>query len=129
MGLRAGWQSQGKRMHAELRRAYDREMQAATKLYDGGNLEKAFFHLERAHILGQSFAFSHARTHWWMLKIGWKRRDLTEITGQIVRILGAVLFSRVWVPVGNTGGAHVPPFTSMPIPEEFQSLLKRRGRS
>jgi hypothetical protein len=116
-------------MHTELRRAYDGEMQAASESYTGNNLEKAFFHLERAHILGQSFTFSHARIHWWMLKIGWKRRDFTEIVGQMIRILGAVTFSRIWVPVGNTGGAHVPPFTSMPIPEEFQSLLKRRGRS
>ena len=38
-------------MHIELRQAYDMEMQVATKLYDGGNLEKAFFHFERAHIL------------------------------------------------------------------------------
>ena len=135
ISLRSAWDygrddmARDKSMHEELRQAYDREMQSATECYDGGNLEKAFFHLERAHILGQSFAFPHARTHWWMLKVGWKRRDFTEVTGQVVRILGAVLFSRVWVPVGNTGGAHVPPFTSMPIPEEFQSLLKRRERN
>ena len=116
-------------MHAELRQAYDREMHAATEYYDGNNLEKAFSHLERAHILGQSFTFPHARAHWWMLKVGWKRQDPTEITGQVARILGALIFSRIWVPVGNTGGTHVPPFTSMPIPEEFQALLKRRGRS
>ena len=116
-------------MHAELRQAYDREMQAATESYGVGNLEQAFSHFERAHILGQSLTFPHARAHWWMLKVGWERRDLTEITGQVVRILGALTFSRIWVPEGNTGGAHVPPFTSMPIPEEFQSLLgKREGR-
>ena len=126
---RRNGRTRGTRMHIELRQAYDREMQVAIKLYDDGNLEKAFFHFERAHILGQSFTFPHARTHWWMLKVGWKRRDLTEITGQVVRILGAVIFSRVWVPVGITGGAYVHPFTSMPIPEEFQPLLKRRGRS
>ena len=116
-------------MHAELRQAYDREMNAATEYCDGNNLEKAFSHLERAHILGQSFTFPHARAHWWMLKVGWKRQAPTEITGQVARILGALIFSRIWVPVGNTGGAHMPPFTSMPIPEEFKALLKRRGRS
>jgi hypothetical protein len=116
-------------MHAELRQAYDREMQAATESYDDGNLDQAFSHFERAHILGQSFTLPHARAHWWMLKVGWERRDLTEITGQVVRILGALAFSRIWVPGGNTGGAHVPPFTSMPIPEEFQSLLGKRERS
>src|SRR4029079_276339 len=119
----------GKGMHAELRQAYVREMQAAVESYDRGNLEKAFSHLERGHILGQSYTFPHARAHWWMLKVGWERRDLTEITGQVVRILGALAFSRICVPAGNTGGAHVPPFTSMPIPEEFQSLLGKRERS
>ena len=113
-------------MHAELRQAYEKEMHAAAEHYYGGNLDKAFHYLERAHILGQSFAFAHARTHWWMLKVGWKRRDSIEIRGQVARMIGALLFSRIWVPLGNTGGAHVDPFRSMPIPEEFQSLLKRR---
>lgn len=116
----------GSKMHAERRQAYDREMHAAVEYYCGNNLDKAFYHLERAHILGQSFAFAHANAHRWMLKVGWKRRDLTEVRGQIVRIIGALLFSRIWVPVGNTGGAHVHSFKSMPIPEEFRALLKGR---
>ena len=110
-------------MHPALRQAYDREMTAAANRYSGHDLELAFFHLECAHILGQAFTLPHARAHWWMLKVGWRRRDLIEITGQIARIVGASLFTWVWVPVGNTGGAHVPPFKSMPIPEEFQELL------
>ena len=113
-------------MHAERRKAYDKEMYAAAAYYFGNNLDKAFYHLERAHILGQSFAFAHANAHWWMLKVGWKRRDSIEVRGQVVRIIGALLFSRIWVPVGNTGGAYVPPFRPMPIPEEFQALMKRR---
>jgi hypothetical protein len=115
-------------MHRELRQAYDREMTAAAEHYHGNNLEKAFYHLERAHILGQSFTVPHARAHWGMLKVGWKRRDPIEITGQVARILGALIFSRIWVPVGNTGGAHVPPFASMPIPEDLKVLLNRRER-
>lgn len=115
------------KMHEKQRQVYDREIHAATEHYHGNNLDKAFYHLERAHILGQSFAFSHAKAHWWMLKVGWKRRDSIEIRGQISRIIGAFLFSRIWVPMGNTGGAYVHPFKSMPIPEEFQTLLKRRG--
>ncbi len=113
-------------MQAELRHAYDREMHAAAEHYSSNNLDKAFYHLERAHILGQSFAFAHANAHWWMLKVGWKRRDPIEISGQVARIIGALLFSRIWVPLGNTGGAYVHPFRSMPIPEEFRALLKRR---
>ena len=116
-------------MNAALQHAYDREIQAAIDGYGDDNLEKAFFHLERAHILGQSFTLPHTKAHWWMLKVGLKRRDFTEITGQVARIFGALCFTRIWVPIGNTGGARVPPFTSMPIPEEFRPLLQKRGRS
>jgi hypothetical protein len=115
-------------MDSALRQAYEREITAAAERYFDRDLEQAFFHLERAHILGQSFTLPHARAHMWMLKVGWRRRDLIEITGQVARIVGATLFTWVWVPVGNTGGAHVPPFKSMPIPEEFRELLKQVGR-
>jgi hypothetical protein len=113
-------------MHEERRQVYEKEMHAAAEHYSGNNLDKAFHHLERAHVLGQSFAFAHARAHWWMLKVGWKCRDPIEIRGQVARIIGALLFSKIWVPVGNPGGAYVHPFSSMPIPEEFRALLKRR---
>ncbi|HKO29545.1 MAG TPA: DUF3703 domain-containing protein [Nitrospiraceae bacterium] len=116
-------------MHAEQRQAYDSEMNAGTEHYYDNRPDKAFYHLERAHILGQSFTFAHAKAHWWMLKVGWKRRDPIEIRGQVARIIGALIFSRIWVPLGNTGGAHVSPFTSMPIPEEFQALLTKRRHS
>jgi hypothetical protein len=115
-------------MHTMLRQAYKAEMTVAVNHYDAGNLQLAFSHLERAHILGQSFPIEHARAHWWMLKVGWRNRDIVEIIGQIPRILGALLFSRLWVPIGNTGGARVPPFQSMPIPEELQILLNKYGR-
>jgi hypothetical protein len=115
-------------MHLLLRQAYEIEMTTAASWYDAGDLQPAFSHLERAHILGQAFPIAHARTHWWMLKVGWKRRDVMEITGQLPRILGALLFSRVWVPIGNTGGARVPPFKSMPIPEDLQIILEKYGR-
>jgi hypothetical protein len=102
-------------------------MATAAKLYHAGNLPLAFSHLERAHILGQSFSIAHARTHWWMLRVGLQNRDVVEILGQIPRILGALLFSRIWVPIGNTGGARVPPFTPMPISHELQVLLDHYG--
>ncbi|MDK2745254.1 MAG: DUF3703 domain-containing protein [Nitrospira sp. BO4] len=115
-------------MHPVLQQAYEKEMTEAVTQYHTGDLQLAFFKLERAHILGQSFPVEHARAHWWMLKVGWRRRDFVEITGQIPRILGALLFSRIWVPIGNPGGARVPPFQSMPVPEDLQSILKQYGR-
>ncbi|MCA1957028.1 MAG: DUF3703 domain-containing protein [Nitrospira sp.] len=115
-------------MHPVLREAYERELAAAREDNAAGRLDQAFAHLERAHILGQSFTLPHARAHWEMLKVGWKRRDTVEITGQIVRIAGSLLFTWLWVPVGNTGGARVSPFKPMPIPEELQKLLKEYGQ-
>ncbi|MCP9438925.1 MAG: DUF3703 domain-containing protein [Nitrospira sp.] len=115
-------------MHPVLREAYERELVAAQEDCAAGRLDQAFAHLERAHILGQSFTLPHARAHWEMLKVGWKQRDAVEITGQIARIAGSLLFTWLWVPVGNTGGARVSPFKPMPIPEELQKLLREYGR-
>ncbi len=114
-------------MHPVLREAYERELAVAREDCAAGRLDQAFAHLERAHILGQSFTFPHARAHWEMLKVGWKRRDTVEITGQIVRIAGSLLFTWLWVPVGNPGGARVPPFQPMPIPQDLEELLRRYG--
>ena len=116
-------------MHPLLRQAYDDEMMVAANQYDAEDLTGAFSHLERAHILGQSFPIAHARTHWWMLKVGWKRKDVVEIFGQIPRIVGSLIFSRIWVPMGNTGRARVPAFKPMPIPQDLQTLLDQYGRS
>jgi hypothetical protein len=115
-------------MHPELQRAYDAEMTTAARLYDAGDLPLTFSHLERAHILGQSFSIAHARTHYWMLRVGLRNRDIVEILGQIPRILGALLFSKIWVPIGNTGGARVAPFKTMPIPHKLQVILDQHGR-
>lgn len=38
-----------------------------------------------------------------MLRIGMRRGDFREVRGQVLRML----FSRLWVSEGNTGGANV----------------------
>jgi hypothetical protein len=61
-----------------------------------------------------------------MLRVGWLRRDSREIVGQLLRVPGAVLGSLLGhLPVGNTGGANVPPFRSMPIPDDLAEILRR----
>ena len=55
--------------------------------------------------------------------IGWRRREAREIAGQLVRIVAAALFSRLWVPVGNTGGANVNAMRPMPVPLDLQAIL------
>jgi hypothetical protein len=58
-----------------------------------------------------------------MLQVGWLRKDMREIAGQCVRMVAALLFSKIWVPIGNTGGANVSALKPMPIPEDLRQLL------
>lgn len=89
-----------------------------------GDSAAAYVSLERAHILGQRLALPHARSHWLMLRLAWQNGDWREVAGQAPRLLAALLFSRIWVPLGNTGRARVSAFQPMPISEELQRLLR-----
>jgi hypothetical protein len=106
-----------------LRDAVQREMDSARSARMRGDSALAFNHLERAHILGQRLTLLHVSTHVAMLRLGWSRRDLREVVGQMPRILAAALFSRIWVPIGNTGGANVPAMRPMPIPADLHAIL------
>lgn len=110
-------------MRAVLRRAIDHELDTAAALEVDGAFDAAFAHIERAHILSQRFALTHARVHLRMLRVGWKRRDGREVVGQVSRFFAAIVFSRVWVPAGNTGGANVSALKAMPLPADLQALL------
>lgn len=113
-------------MSEKIKKFIDAEVGLAENLVAENDLEKAFSHLERAHVLGQSKTFEHARVHFLMLKIGWKRRDWREIFGQIFRVIGASTKTPFGIfPIGNTGGANVSPFKPMPIPNDLQAILKR----
>lgn len=104
----------------------DLEVEAAEKAMAKNDLDTAFYHLERAHILGQTITYEHVRTHVLMLRIGWKRKDWREIFGQFIRIVGASVATPLgMVPIGNTGGADVSPFKPMPISEDLQLILKQ----
>jgi hypothetical protein len=63
-----------------------------------------------------------------MLAVGWQRRDGREVFGQLTRIVAAALFSRLWVPVGNTGGANVSAVKPMPVPPDLQAILDQDRR-
>ena len=110
-------------MKAELRNAYHHEHASADAAIARGELDAAFAHLERAHILSQRFAFAHAWTHLRMLTVGWRRRDAREIVGQVFRSVAALTKSKLWVPLGNTGGANVHPFQPMPVPPDLHPYL------
>jgi len=114
-------------MSPTLRAAYQSERREAAALRRAGDLDAAFRHLERAHILGQQYVATHVGTHVAMLRIGVQRRDAREIVGQIVRIPAAVIASAFGVaPGGNTGGANVGFFTEREIPPDLKALLDPR---
>lgn len=112
-------------MPAGLKIHYLKELELYKVELDKGNLPLAWRHLERAHILGQPWPIEHSQVHWSMLKFGIRIKDTREIIGQVPRLLvGGVKSFVGTIPVGNTGGADVPPLRPMEIPEDLQAILK-----
>lgn len=58
-----------------------------------------------------------------MLRAGLATGDMREMIGQLPRIVAAVLFSRVWIPLGNTGRARVGALRPMPVPDDLRDLV------
>lgn len=114
-------------MRGALRTAYDSELNAAGAATTRGDAEAAFRHLERAHILSQRHTGQHVRVHWLMLRLGALGRDWREVLGQLSRIIAAAVFSRIWVPVGNTGRANVSAMKPMPVPDDLRGILTPEG--
>lgn len=112
---------------SRIDQAFAHEWDLARSARLAGAFDLAFHHLERAHILGQRRTWLHVKSHLGMLRVGWRRRDLPEMLGQVLRIIAAALFSRLWVPAGNTGGADVSPFRPMVVPPDLQALLDSEG--
>lgn len=110
-------------MNGALRTTCEAELNAAGAATARGNAEAAFHHLERAHILSQRHTWQHVRVHWLMLKLGASGRDWREVLGQLSRIIAAAVFSRIWVPIGNTGRANVSAMKPMPIPDDLRRIL------
>lgn len=117
-------------MHPALAAAFDAEVQNAARALASDHLVDAFAHLERAHVLGQWYVRPHLITHLGMLRIGWRRRDVREIVGQLIRIPAGIIGSALGrVPRGNTGGSRVSAFRQLPIPPDLRELLAHDSRS
>ena len=87
------------------------------------DFESAYYWLGRTHILAQRHPLLHAKSHVLMLFVGIRAQDPREVFGQIARVIAALLFSRLWVPRGNTGRARINAFQVMPLSPELESLL------
>lgn len=98
------------------------------KFYNQSDYEQAYQLFEDAHILGQRDIWAHTLSHWWMFRVAIKTKDWPEMVGQIPRIFASLLFSKIWVPVGNTGRASVSAVQPMPIPKHLQSFFSDEDR-
>ena len=110
----------------KIRPYVDAEIRAAEQRETAGDHTAAFSHLERAHVLGQASTSQHVRAHWRMLCWAWRQRDIREMLGQVLRIIGAATKTALGlVPEGNTGGANVSPFRRMPVPQDLADIIRR----
>jgi hypothetical protein len=115
-------------MPETLRPYYEEELRAYYLCLEKGQVLAAWQHLERAHILGQSYPKEHTVAHGKMLAFGIKTRNIREIIGQLPRLLvGGVKSWAGTIPVGNTGGANVSPIKPMPIPADLKQILQYHG--
>lgn len=107
---------------------YDVELTSYKNQYQEGNLYQAWNHLERAHVIGQRYPYAHTFVHWKMLLFGFKIKSLKEIVGQIPRLLVGGVKSFVGkIPIGNTGGANIPPLKHLPIQKDIQEIFVKAG--
>lgn len=107
-----------------LKAEVDKELLESKKMFQNGKLQLSWRHLERAHILGQSYPIEHTLAHWQMLLFAFRIKNTKEILGQIPRLLVGGVKSFVGeIPVGNTGGANVPPLKPMEIPKDLKQIL------
>ena len=104
-------------------KAYREEVSLARLALQCRTYDLCFVHLERAHVLAQRMTVRHTYVHWLMLLAGLHRRDYREALGQVPRMLASILFSRLWVPRGNTGRARVSALGPMPVPEDLRDLI------
>jgi len=102
------------------------ELTAHKERMGAQDLANAWSHLENAHIIGQRYPFAHSFVHWKMLQFGIHIKSGKEIVGQVPRLIFGGVKSFVGkVPLGNPGGANVPPLKPFPIPHELQYILAK----
>ena len=113
-------------MPKSLKPYFKAELDKYRTEYSIGNLQIAWNHLERAHIIGQKYPYAHTFVHWKMLQFGIKIKSGKEIIGQIPRLIFGGVKSFVGkIPVGNPGGANVPPLKPFPIEQELQNIFAK----
>ena len=112
------------RVNSQRRLAFEREIALARELIAAGDLESAFRHLERAHVIGQSHVGTHAKAHWLMFTLEMRRRRVAAVFGQSIRLVLGIVGSVIGVvPIGNTGGTDISMFKRLPIAPDLQEII------
>jgi len=115
-------------MPKSLKPYYQKELDKYRNEYLNGNFKSAWNHLERAHIIGQKYPYVHTLVHWKMLQFGFKIKSGKEIKGQIPRLIFGGVKSFVGkIPVGNPGGASVPPLKPFPVEKDLENIFAKAG--
>jgi len=92
---------------ARLSQAYQR--------LERSEVVRAWHFLEALHVLGQTRPVPHGQSRWFMLGLAWRTRDLSEASGQVLRLLLVPLGHLLGrLPMGNTGRAAASAFRPMP---------------
>lgn len=111
-------------MPDKLKPFFIEEMDQAALSFTRQYMQQHWRHLERAHIIGQPYPYQHSLVHWKMLQFGIAIKDTHEVIGQLPRLLvGGVKSFVGTIPMGNTGGANVPPLKPMEIPADLQQII------
>lgn len=108
----------------------EQELSLAYQARKNGLIDIEFSHLENAHILGQESTYLHVKVHGLMLLWGWRNKQIKEVLGQALRILGAATKTAIGlVPQGNTGGVNISPFKVLPINAKHQAIISKAKHS
>ena len=106
------------------KRAFAERLAEGYRTLHAGQAEHAYTLFEQAHVLAQSRTIAHVRSHWAFLRWGLRFGDRREMAGQVPRLLAAALFTWLWMPRGNTGGARVGALRIMSISPELRPYLE-----
>lgn len=108
---------------------FKKELADAALHLSKNDLASSWYHLERAHIIGQPYPYEHTLAHWRMLQFGIATKNTREIIGQLPRLLvGGVKSFVGHIPVGNTGGANVHPLKPMEIPQDLFRIMRKYSK-
>lgn len=104
---------------------FEIELSQAQSALVAGNFEMAWTALQRAHILGQAYPFTHAIAHWEMLKLAWRQVDAKEFLIQLIALLFIPL--SVFFEKGRAlkGGLMRDNLTQNNIPEDLPDILEQ----